>query len=214
MELTADSSLSIIGSLSTTTAKAAKMSLKKWIRVVLNFIVLIPTFLICQILAIFSGVEFERSVSKFKKKKKKKNRCLVFTSAIKREIKNFHVVVVQWRQRNKQKAVGGRSDYPDGQLCRGLTKERIVKGSSCGAGVWRRMGIKVLAWGNCAPSRARYVLASVSTPPPFPFPQTPGKHAIHRVTGSVWQTLRGGRVPTNHLITRLRKHPFFLAHHR
>ena len=24
----------------------------------------------------------------------------------------------------------GRSDYPDGQLCRGLTKERIVKGSS------------------------------------------------------------------------------------
>ena len=29
----------------------------------------------------------------------------------------------------------GRSDYPDGQLCRGLTKERIVKGSGCGAGV-------------------------------------------------------------------------------
>ena len=108
----------------------------------------------------------------------------------------------------------GRSDYPDRQLCRGLTKERIVKGSSYGAGVWRRMGIKARAWGDSAPSRARYVLASISTPPPFPFPQTPGKHAINRVTGSVWQTLRGGRIPTNHLITRLRKHPFFLASHR
>ena len=108
----------------------------------------------------------------------------------------------------------GRSYYPDGQLCRGLTKERIVKGSSCGAGVWRRKGIKARSWGNSAPSRARYVLASINTPPPFPFPQTPGKHAINRVTGSVWQTLRGGRVPTNHLITRLRKHPFFLALHR
>ena len=165
----------------------------------------------------------------------------MFTSAIKREIKKFHVVVVQWRPKKMYKKAWctcrvvalpiwtccffaflpnivmsrpGRSDYPDGQLCRGLTKERIVKASSCGAGVWRRMGIKARAWGNSAPSRARYVLASINTPPPFPFPQTPGKHAINRVTGSVWQTLRGGRVPTNHLITRLRKHPFFLAPRR
>ena len=37
--------------------------------------------------------------------KEKENRCLVFTSSRKREIKKFHVVVVQRRQRNVQKSV-------------------------------------------------------------------------------------------------------------
>ena len=36
---------------------------------------------------------------------KKKSRCLVFTSSIKHENRRFHVVVVQWMQRNVQKSV-------------------------------------------------------------------------------------------------------------
>ena len=38
-------------------------------------------------------------------RKEKESRCLVFTSFTKREIRDFHVVVVQWRQRNVQKNV-------------------------------------------------------------------------------------------------------------
>ena len=43
----------------------------------------------------FSGAEFERTVSKFRKRKRKKN-CVLFTYSIKRagEIRNFHVAVV------------------------------------------------------------------------------------------------------------------------
>ena len=37
--------------------------------------------------------------------KEKESRCLVFTSSTKREIRHFHVVVVQRRQRNVQKSV-------------------------------------------------------------------------------------------------------------
>ena len=37
--------------------------------------------------------------------KEEESRCLVFTSFTKREIRHFHVVVVQWRQRNVQKNV-------------------------------------------------------------------------------------------------------------
>ena len=39
------------------------------------------------------------------KKKEEESRCLVFTSSTKGEIRHFHVVVVQWRQRNVQKSV-------------------------------------------------------------------------------------------------------------
>ena len=38
-------------------------------------------------------------------KKKKESCCLVFPSSTKREIRHFHVVVVQRRQRNVQKSV-------------------------------------------------------------------------------------------------------------
>ena len=48
-----------------------KMSLKKWIHIVSNFIDLIQFYLICQKLAKFSGVESERTASKFTEKKKK-----------------------------------------------------------------------------------------------------------------------------------------------
>ena len=37
--------------------------------------------------------------------KEKESCCLVFPSSTKREIRQFHVVVVQWRQRNVQKSV-------------------------------------------------------------------------------------------------------------
>ena len=49
----------------------------------------------------FSGVEFQKTVSKFKKRKRKS--CLVFMSSTKCEIRNFCVVVLQWRQRNNKK---------------------------------------------------------------------------------------------------------------
>ena len=41
----------------------------------------------------------------FRQKKKKVARCLVSTSSTKREIRHFHVVVEQRRQRNVQKSV-------------------------------------------------------------------------------------------------------------
>ena len=37
--------------------------------------------------------------------KEKESRCLVFTPSTKREIRTFHVVVVQWQRRNVQKSV-------------------------------------------------------------------------------------------------------------
>ena len=45
-----------------------------------------------------------KTVSK-SRKCKKKSHCLVFTYSTKREIRHFHVVVVQRQQRNVQKSV-------------------------------------------------------------------------------------------------------------
>ena len=55
-------------------------------------------------LANFCGVEFERTVSKFRKSTRKLFFC-VFPSATKREIRHFHDVVVQRRLRKVQKRV-------------------------------------------------------------------------------------------------------------
>ena len=44
-----------------------------------------------------------KRLSKFRKRKE--SRCLVFTSSTKREIRQFHPVVVHWQQRNIQKSV-------------------------------------------------------------------------------------------------------------
>ena len=41
--------------------------------------------------------------------KEKESCCLVFSSSIKREFRNFHVVVVQQRQRNVQKKRDARA---------------------------------------------------------------------------------------------------------
>ena len=80
-----------------------KTSLKKWIHTPSNFVVLVPSCSICKILVDFSGVQFQRTVSKFRKRKRKSLSCVHF--AIKSEIRQFHVVVVQQRQRNVQKRV-------------------------------------------------------------------------------------------------------------
>ena len=73
---------------------ATKTSLKKWIRVLLNSIAIIPVRLLCQMQANSSGAEFLRTVSKFRKRKK------ISSSPVnvlhkKREIRQFHHVVVQ-----------------------------------------------------------------------------------------------------------------------
>ena len=74
-----------------------KTSPKKWIRAVSNFIALIPTPLICQMMAIFfRGWILKGCIWVHERKKK----ISVFCS---RKIRTFHVVVVQRRQRNEQK---------------------------------------------------------------------------------------------------------------
>ena len=53
-----------------------KCLLLKGIRAVSNFIVLIPTLLICPMLTISSGVDFLRTASKFTKRRKKSLSCV------------------------------------------------------------------------------------------------------------------------------------------
>ena len=54
----------------------------------------------------FSGLEFEKNISKFRKRKREFN-CVLFTYSIKRarEVWKFHATVVQRRLRNVQKSV-------------------------------------------------------------------------------------------------------------
>ena len=85
------------------TANAMKTSVKKCIRAASNLIVRTQSHSICQTLGNFSGVEFLRTVSKFRKK----GDCYVFMSSTKCEIRPFHVIdiVVQRQQRNVEKSV-------------------------------------------------------------------------------------------------------------
>ena len=69
---------------------AAKTSPKKWIRAVSNFIALIPTLLIYQMLAFFQELN-SKGLYLSSQKKKKTSGCLVFTSSTEREIRKFHV---------------------------------------------------------------------------------------------------------------------------
>ena len=75
---------------------------EQWIRATSNFIALIPTRSTRQILALFWKLNSKRLYQT--SGKDKKSRWLVFTSWTKREIRHFHVVVVQRRQRNVQKS--------------------------------------------------------------------------------------------------------------
>ena len=75
---------------------------EQWIRATSDFIALIPTCSTRQILALFWNVNSKRLYQT--SGKDKESRWLVFTSWTKREIRHFHVVVVQRRRRNVQKS--------------------------------------------------------------------------------------------------------------
>ena len=97
--------------------KKPKTSLKKWIRTVSNFIGLIQFLFylsnnVGEIFLIFflgggggRGVESERTLSKFKKRKRKFLCCVTYSIKQAREISNFHVAVVQRRQRHVEKSM-------------------------------------------------------------------------------------------------------------
>ena len=78
-----------------------KLELEKWIHIFSVSIVIIPTRLLCQMQANSSGAVFLSTISKFTKRRKFCHCLLTFFT--KREIRHFHVVVVQWQQRNVQK---------------------------------------------------------------------------------------------------------------
>ena len=82
-----------------------KLSLKKWICTVSHFIDPIQFHLIFQMLAKCSWVESERTVSKFRKRKRKILCCVHQLHKAAREIRKFHVAIVQRRLRNVQKSV-------------------------------------------------------------------------------------------------------------
>ena len=104
-----------------------KTSNKRGIRTVSNFIDLLWFHLICQMLAKFSGfwVKSERTVCKLRKRK---NFCVELAYSIKRvrEIRKFHVAVVQQRPRNVQKSVISWEGSPSqpSHLLRALTWEK------------------------------------------------------------------------------------------
>ena len=85
-------------------ATATRTLLKKWRRAASNFIALIPPRSIRKILTIFF-LELNSKRLYQSSEKDEESRCLLFTSSTKGEITHFHVVVVQWRQRNVQKNV-------------------------------------------------------------------------------------------------------------
>ena len=82
---------------------ATKTSLKKWISTASDIILLIPSRLIRQILT--NSLKLNSKVLYQSSGKGKESWCLVFPSLTNREIGHFHVVVVQWQQRNVQKSV-------------------------------------------------------------------------------------------------------------
>ena len=83
------------------------MSLKNWIHTVSDFSDLVQFHFICQMLANFSGVKSERTVSKFRKRKRKLLRSL----KPEHEIRKFHVPVMQWWLRSVQKTVMYMQSY-------------------------------------------------------------------------------------------------------
>ena len=85
-------------------ATATMTSLKNWICAASNFIALIPSRLILRMLPKFF---WSWNLKDYIKVQEKKKKVVVFCSpsSTKREIRQFHVVVVQRRQRNVQKSV-------------------------------------------------------------------------------------------------------------
>ena len=85
----------------TATATKTSRTLKKRIRVTSNFIARIPSRVIRQMRANVFGVEFLRTVSKFRKRKRKLSSCVPALN--KREIRHFHVVVGERQLRKNTK---------------------------------------------------------------------------------------------------------------
>lgn len=68
-----------------------------------NHVVIISTRLLCQMQANSSGAESLATISKFRKKWKRIFRRHLSMSSLKREMRLFHVVVVQWWQKMYKK---------------------------------------------------------------------------------------------------------------
>ena len=83
------------------TATATKTSRKKWIRTSSNFYLTYSDSFIVKCWQIFLELNFKRLYQS--SGKEREGRCIVFTCLTQREIRHFHVVVVQRRQRNLQK---------------------------------------------------------------------------------------------------------------
>ena len=81
----------------------SKTSLKKWICAASNLIALIPSRWFVKCWPIF--LELNSKGQHQSSGKEKESCCLVFPSSTKREIRQFHVVVVQRRKRNVQRSV-------------------------------------------------------------------------------------------------------------
>ena len=82
----------VVAVFASSTATVTETSVYKCVRVVSKLIALIPSRSIRQMLANFSGLEFFKTVSNFRKRKKI---AVVCSSSPKRETRHFHVVVVQ-----------------------------------------------------------------------------------------------------------------------
>jgi len=92
------------------TTMAVKMPVKKWICILSNLIASIWTRSICQIQATFPGVKFLRILFRLKLMKENNIHCHMSTSSINRQIRRFHVVVVQWTSKKCTKNRDARAE--------------------------------------------------------------------------------------------------------
>ena len=84
-------------------ATATKTSLQKWICTASNLIALIQSCSIHQMLANFLELNSKGLYQSLGKEEE--SFCLVFPSWTKCDIRQFHIVIMQWRQRNAQRRV-------------------------------------------------------------------------------------------------------------
>ena len=105
------------------------------IRLTSNFIALNQLRSMRQMLTIFSGVEFWKLYRSSGKEYLRKSLSCVLTSSTKPEFRHFHVVVVQWRQRNGQKRV------MHVQSCRFANLQLLLFSRSC----WRHRSLSSLS---------------------------------------------------------------------
>ena len=100
----------VIGTLSKDDDDGSENVGKKWICVLSNLIASVWTRSICQMQATFPGLEFLRILFTGSKRGRKIRRRMS-TSSIKRQIRRFHVVVVQWTSKKCTKMGDARADW-------------------------------------------------------------------------------------------------------